>query len=228
MLGEGGFVDAPVPFLKRLREYCTEHGIVLILDEIQTGFGRTGTLFAAEQYGIVPDLMTLAKGLGSGLPISAVVGRAEIMDAPAEGAIGGTYGGNPVACASALAVLDAFEDGKILARSRALGVRLRARLQSLQLRHAHIGDVRGLGPMLGIELVKNKTTKEPDQGPHRRARAVLLRARAHRPHGGDAGQRHPAPDAARDRGRGARRGPRRAGARARGARGVMTTKNGEA
>jgi 4-aminobutyrate aminotransferase / (S)-3-amino-2-methylpropionate transaminase / 5-aminovalerate transaminase len=163
VLGEGGFIDAPAPYLKRLREYCTEHGIVLIFDEIQTGFGRTGTLFAAEQYGVVPDMMTLAKGLGSGLPISAVVGRAEIMDAPAEGAIGGTYGGNPVACAAALAVLDAFEDGKILARARALGVTLRARLGAMQQRYPRIGDVRGLGPMVGIELVKDRATKEPDK-----------------------------------------------------------------
>lgn len=163
VLGEGGFIDAPAPYLKRLRDYCTEHGIVLIFDEIQTGFGRTGTLFASEQYGVVPDLMTLAKGLGSGLPISAVVGRAEIMDAPGDGAIGGTYGGNPVACAAALAVLDAFEDGTILARARALGVTLRARLCAMQQRFPRIGDVRGLGPMLGIELVKDRATREPDK-----------------------------------------------------------------
>jgi 4-aminobutyrate aminotransferase/(S)-3-amino-2-methylpropionate transaminase len=163
VLGEGGFIDAPIPYLRRLREYCTEHGIVLILDEIQTGFGRTGTLFACEQYGVVPDLITLAKGLGSGLPIAAVTGRAEMMDAPSEGGIGGTYGGNPVACAAALAVLDAFADGALLARARALGDSLRVRLEGFRDRFRGIGEVRGRGPMLGIELVKDRGTKEPDK-----------------------------------------------------------------
>jgi len=173
VLGEGGYIDAPVPYLRKLREYCTEHGIVLILDEIQTGFGRTGTLFACEQYGVAPDLMTLAKGLGSGLPISAVTGRAEIMDAPPEGAIGGTYGGNPVACAAALAVLDALEEngGALLARARAIGDTLRTRLEGWKDRYPQIGDVRGRGPMLGIELVKDRVTREPDK----QATAALAR-----------------------------------------------------
>jgi 4-aminobutyrate aminotransferase/(S)-3-amino-2-methylpropionate transaminase len=165
VLGEGGFIDAPIPYLKMLRNYCTEHKIVLILDEIQTGFGRTGTMFACEQYGVAPDLMTLAKGLGSGLPISAVTGKAEIMDAPGDGAIGGTYGGNPVACAAALAVFDAFEadGGALLQRARALGEALLPRIEAWRDRYRGIGDVRGRGPMLGIEFVKDRVTKEPDK-----------------------------------------------------------------
>jgi len=163
VLGEGGVVPAPVPFLRGLRALCDEHGIVLVVDEIQTGFGRTGTLFACEQYGVVPDLMTLAKGLGAGLPIAAVTGRAEIMDAPGEGGIGGTFGGNPLSCAAALAVLDAFEadGGAILLRARALGDTLGARLDGLAQRHPCVGDVRGLGAMRGIEIVKDRATKEP-------------------------------------------------------------------
>lgn len=165
VLGEGGFIDAPGPYLRRLRDYCTEHGIVFIADEIQTGFGRTGAMFACDNHGVAPDLVTLAKGLGSGMPISAVTGRAEIMDAPAEGGIGGTYGGNPVACAAALAVLDRFEKdgGALLARARSLGTTLRARLLDWHHRFSAIGDVRGLGPMLAMELVKDRATKEPDK-----------------------------------------------------------------
>ena len=120
-LGEGGFVPAPVEFLRELRRLCTAHGIVLIVDEIQTGFGRTGRMFAYEHYGIEPDLVTLAKSLGGGLPLSAVVGKAAIMDAPAVGGLGGTYAGNPVACAAALAVLDVFEDEHVLEQARAPG-----------------------------------------------------------------------------------------------------------
>ena len=163
--GEGGFIDAPGDYLRRLRDYCTEHGIVFIADEIQTGFGRTGAMFACDHHGVAPDLVTMAKGLGSGMPISAVTGRAEIMDAPAEGGIGGTYGGNPLACAAALAVLDRFEanGGAFLARVRALGQTLRARLLDWQSRFSAIGDVRGLGTMLGMELVKDRATKEPDK-----------------------------------------------------------------
>ncbi len=161
VLGEGGFVVAPVTFLKKLREFCTTHGIVLIADEVQSGFGRTGTLFACEQLGIVPDLTTMAKGLGGGLPIAAVTGRADIMDAPMVGGIGSTYGGNPVACAAALAVIATFEKQNVLARSRAIGEHLEARLAQWQKRFPIIGDVRGLGPMRGIELVKDRKTKEP-------------------------------------------------------------------
>lgn len=165
VLGEGGFVDAPAEFLRGLRDFCAEHGIVLIFDEIQTGFGRTGSMFACEHAGVAPDLMTLAKGLGGGMPIGAVTGRAEIMDAPIEGGIGGTFGGNPVACAAALAVFELFEadGGALLAKARSLGEALRTRLLAWKERFPRIGDVRGLGPMLGIELVKDRATKEPDK-----------------------------------------------------------------
>lgn len=165
VLGEGGVVPAPPVFLRGLRALCDAHRIVLVFDEIQTGFGRTGTLFACEQLGVVPDLMTIAKALGSGLPIAAVTGRAEIMDAPLEGGIGGTFGGNPVACAAALAVLDAFEadGGAILARARAIGEALATRLDRWKERHPCIGDVRGLGPMRGVEIVKDRATREPDK-----------------------------------------------------------------
>jgi 4-aminobutyrate aminotransferase/(S)-3-amino-2-methylpropionate transaminase len=171
VLGEGGFVPAPKAFLHMLQGYCREHGIVLIADEVQTGFGRTGTLFACEQIGIEPDLMTLAKGLGAGLPIAAVVGRAEIMDAPVVGGIGGTYGGNPAACAAALAVLDLFEDGALLARARAIARTLEARFADWQGRFPLIGDARGVGPMRALEFVRDRATKEP----HREAAAGLVR-----------------------------------------------------
>jgi 4-aminobutyrate aminotransferase / (S)-3-amino-2-methylpropionate transaminase / 5-aminovalerate transaminase len=160
VLGEGGFIPAPPEFLKNLREYCTKHGIVLIADEIQSGFGRTGTLFASEQLGFVPDLLLTAKGLGGGLPISAVTGRAEMMDAPVEGGIGGTFGGNPVAVAAALAVVDMFEDGKLLEHSRRLGETIGKTLSSWKEKYPVIGDVRGLGPMIALELVKDRATKE--------------------------------------------------------------------
>jgi 4-aminobutyrate aminotransferase/(S)-3-amino-2-methylpropionate transaminase len=165
VLGEGGVVPAPASFLRGLRALCDEHGIVLVIDEIQTGFGRTGTLFACEQYGVVPDLMTLAKGLGSGLPIAAVTGRAEIMDAPAGGGLGTTFGGNPVSCAAALAVLDAFEadGGAVLRRANALGEVLSARLSQWPERYPCVGDVRGLGAMRGAELVEDRATRAPDK-----------------------------------------------------------------
>jgi 4-aminobutyrate aminotransferase/(S)-3-amino-2-methylpropionate transaminase len=163
--GEGGFIDAPVPFLRALSAFCAEHGVVFIADEIQTGFGRTGALFACEHAGVEPDLVTLAKGLGSGMPIAAVTGRADIMDAPAEGAIGGTYGGNPVACAAALATLDHIEkdDFAFVTRARRVGEIIGERLFAWKERFAFIGDVRGLGPMRGMEIVKDRATKEPDK-----------------------------------------------------------------
>jgi 4-aminobutyrate aminotransferase/(S)-3-amino-2-methylpropionate transaminase len=162
ILGEGGFVCAPPAFLKKLRDFCTANGIVLIADEIQTGFGRTGTLFVSEQLGLVPDLLTSAKGLGGGMPISAVTGRAEIMDAPIEGGIGGTFGGNPVACAAALAVFDLFEKGDLLKRAQSLGAKLGERLGQWAERYPVIGETRGLGPMRAIELVKDRKTREPN------------------------------------------------------------------
>lgn len=160
VLGEGGFVPAPKEFLASLRRYCTEHGIVLIADEIQTGFGRTGTLFACEQLDLVPDLLLTAKGLAAGLPLSAVTGRCEIMDAPIEGGIGGTFGGNPVSCAAALAVFDLFDSG-LLAKAAAVSKRLEARMSDWPALSPYIGDVRGLGAMRAVELVTDRQTKTP-------------------------------------------------------------------
>jgi 4-aminobutyrate aminotransferase/(S)-3-amino-2-methylpropionate transaminase len=160
--GEGGFYVAPPAFVQALRAICDRHGIVLIADEVQTGAGRTGTFLACEQWGgVAPDLITMAKSLGGGMPLSAVIGRAEIMDAPGPGGLGGTYAGNPLACAAALAVLDAFEREDLLARSRAVGERLVAGLQTLAARHRTIGEVRGLGAMVAIELFEDGDVKRP-------------------------------------------------------------------
>jgi 4-aminobutyrate aminotransferase/(S)-3-amino-2-methylpropionate transaminase len=153
VLGEGGFVPAPFEFLRGLRALADRHGIVLIADEIQTGFGRTGTFFAVEQAGVAPDLITFAKSIAGGLPLSGVVGRAEIVDAVEPGGLGGTFAGNPLACAAALATLDAFETENVLGRAVALGVTLRARLDALAAKYpAHVVEVRGLGAMLAIEF----------------------------------------------------------------------------
>jgi 4-aminobutyrate aminotransferase/(S)-3-amino-2-methylpropionate transaminase len=160
--GEGGFVVAPRQFLEGVRRLCDEHGIVMVVDEVQTGFGRTGRLFAIEHFGIEPDLMTVAKSIAAGLPLSGVIGKAEIMDAPADSAIGGTYVGNPVAQAAALAVLDVIEDEGISDRAAQFGETIRARMESWRERWPRIGDVRGLGAMLAIELVADPETKEPD------------------------------------------------------------------
>jgi 4-aminobutyrate aminotransferase/(S)-3-amino-2-methylpropionate transaminase len=160
--GEAGFVPAPAAWLRRLRELCDAHGILFVADEIQAGMGRTGTLWSIEHSGVVPDLITTAKSLGAGMPISAVVGRAEVMDAPHPGGLGGTYSGNPLACVAALAAIDRIADPAFLTRSREVGVRLRARLERIQRAHpAVVGDVRGLGSMLAMELVKDPGTKEP-------------------------------------------------------------------
>lgn len=162
--GEGGFVVPAPGFIGGLWEFCREHGIVFIADEIQSGMGRAGRWFAIEDEGVVPDIVTSAKSLGGGLPISAVTGRAELMDAVHPGGLGGTYGGNPVAAAAALAVLDKIEREDLLARSRALGERVRARLRAMQERHQVVGDVRGRGMMNAIELVRDRATKEPIDG----------------------------------------------------------------
>lgn len=161
-LGDGGFVAAPPAFVRALRDICDGHRIVLICDEIQTGFGRTGRMFGYQHSDIEPDLVVLAKGLGGGLPISAVVGSAELMDAPEPGGLGGTYAGNPLGCAAALAVLDVFEQDDLLARGQRLGQLLRDGLMGLFATHQCIGEVRGLGPMLACEIVKSRETKEPD------------------------------------------------------------------
>ena len=160
--GDGGFLAAPAEFLQALRALATQHGIVLILDEIQTGFGRTGSWFGFQHADIQPDLVTVAKSLAGGLPLSGVVGKAQIMDAPLPGGLGGTYGGNALACAAALAVLDAYEEEQLLARGVALGLRLREGLLSLQRLYPCIGDVRGSGFMLALELVKNDAAHSPD------------------------------------------------------------------
>jgi 4-aminobutyrate aminotransferase/(S)-3-amino-2-methylpropionate transaminase len=160
--GEGGFVVAPQAFLDGVRRLCDEHGIVMVVDEVQTGFGRTGKLFAIEHYGIEPDLITVAKSIAAGLPLSGVIGKAEIMDAPGDSAIGGTYVGNPVAQAAALAVLDVIEDEGVCERAAQLGETIRGRMESWRERWPQVGDVRGLGAMLAIELVKEPASKEPD------------------------------------------------------------------
>jgi 4-aminobutyrate aminotransferase/(S)-3-amino-2-methylpropionate transaminase len=161
-LGEGGFIPAPPAFLQQLRALTDRHGIVLVADEVQSGFGRTGRMFGYQHAGIEPDLVVMAKSLAAGLPLSAVVGKAAIMDAPLPGGLGGTYGGNPLACASALAVLDVFEADGLVARAAAIGEQMRAALLRLQARVPQVGDVRGLGAMLAIELVRDAATKAPD------------------------------------------------------------------
>ena len=159
--GEGGFVPAPRAYVEGLRAICDRHGIVLVADEVQTGFGRTGRMFAMEHFGVEPDLVTVAKSIAAGLPLSGVIGRAEIMDGAHAGAIGGTYIGNPVAQAAALAVLDVFEDENLVARANVVGDRIRERMLAWQERWPAIGDVRGLGAMLAVELVLDPVTKEP-------------------------------------------------------------------
>jgi 4-aminobutyrate aminotransferase / (S)-3-amino-2-methylpropionate transaminase / 5-aminovalerate transaminase len=159
--GEGGFVVAPPEFLEGVRRICDDNGIVLVVDEVQTGFGRTGKMWGVEHYDVEPDLMCIAKSIAGGLPLSAVIGRAEIMDAPGDSAIGGTYVGNPVAQAAALAVLDVFEDEGLLAAANQIGETIRARMLAWQQRWDAVGDVRGLGSMLAIELVHDRTSKDP-------------------------------------------------------------------
>jgi 4-aminobutyrate aminotransferase/(S)-3-amino-2-methylpropionate transaminase len=154
--GEGGFIPASREFVEGLREICDEHGIVLVCDEVQSGFGRTGRFFAIEHFGVEPDLVTVAKSIAMGLPLSGVLGRAEIMDAPLPGGVGGTYVGNPVAIAAALAVLDVIDEEGLVERSAAIGEMMRSRLESWQARWPQIGDVRGLGGMLAVELVQDE------------------------------------------------------------------------
>ena len=160
--GEGGFYVAPRDFMLRLRELCDRHGIVMIADEIQSGAGRTGRMFAMEHYGVAGDLTTVAKSIAGGFPVSAVVGRAEIMDACGPGGLGGTYAGNPVACAAACAVLDVFEQEKILDRAITLGERMVARLKALAARHREVAEVRALGAMIAMELCKDGDPHRPD------------------------------------------------------------------
>jgi 4-aminobutyrate aminotransferase/(S)-3-amino-2-methylpropionate transaminase len=159
--GEGGFIVPPPDFLPALRQLCTDNKIPLIADEVQTGFGRTGKMFACEHSGLEPDLIVLAKSLGGGLPLAAVVGRSELMDATKPGGLGGTYGGNPVACAAALAVIDVLIQDELPARAAKLGARARARMQAWAERFPCVGDVRGVGGMVAMELVSDRSTREP-------------------------------------------------------------------
>jgi 4-aminobutyrate aminotransferase/(S)-3-amino-2-methylpropionate transaminase len=159
--GEAGFIPVPRKFMLRIRELCDRHGIVMIADEVQCGFGRTGQLFAVEHYGVVPDLMVMAKSLGAGMPIAAVTGRAEVMDSAHLGGVGGTYGGNPVACAAALEAVDMIRQPAFLAHARRLGELMAQTLSGWQGQWPLIGDVRGLGPMMVIEFVHDRETKEP-------------------------------------------------------------------
>jgi 4-aminobutyrate aminotransferase/(S)-3-amino-2-methylpropionate transaminase len=161
VLGEGGFIAPPPDYFKVLIDLCHKHGILFIADEVQSGFGRTGALFASERYGIEPDLIVSAKSLGGGLPLAAVTGRAEIMDAPGPGGLGGTFAGNPLSCAAALAVLDLFERENLLERANKLGDRFQRRAREWQSRWPIVGDVRGLGGMQAIELVQSQESKIP-------------------------------------------------------------------
>ncbi|GHA02744.1 4-aminobutyrate--2-oxoglutarate transaminase [Streptomyces echinoruber] len=162
VLGEGGFIEPAKGFLPAIRQFAADHGIVFVADEIQSGFCRTGQWFACEDEGIVPDLITTAKGIAGGLPLAAVTGRAEIMDAAHAGGLGGTYGGNPVACAAALGAIETMKELDLNAKARRIGEIMKARLTAMAEKFEVIGDVRGRGAMIAIELVKDRTTKEPD------------------------------------------------------------------
>lgn len=161
VLGEGGFIPTPPRFLQRVRDLCTQHGIVYIADEVQCGMGRTGKMFAVEHYGIVPDVIVTAKSIAAGMPLAAVTGRADIMDAPHPGGLGGTYSGNPVACVAAIEAIEMIRQPEFLARANAMGQRLNQHLLDLHAEVPLVGDVRGLGPMQLMELVKDRTTKVP-------------------------------------------------------------------
>jgi 4-aminobutyrate aminotransferase len=159
--GEGGFITMPPDFPARLAELCSRHGILYVDDEVQSGVGRTGPVWAIEHYDAEPDLLVSGKSLGGGLPLAGVTGRAELLDAVKPGGLGGTFGGNPVSCAAAVAVLETVADPEFRRRSEELGTRLREGLDAISARVAAVGEVRGLGPMLAIELVADRATKEP-------------------------------------------------------------------
>ena len=159
--GEGGFIVPPKDYFKRVKEICEENGIVFIMDEIQAGMGRTGHLFASEYFEVEPDIILAAKSLAAGMPLSAVTGKAEIMNSPHVGGLGGTYGGNPVSCAAALAVFETIEEENLIEKGRKLGDEIRLAFDNLKEKYELIGEVRGLGPMLALELVKNRDTREP-------------------------------------------------------------------
>ncbi len=173
-LGEGGFVPAPVDYVQALAAFAKEHGILFIADEIQTGFGRTGAMFACEHYRLIPDIITTAKSLAGGLPLAAITGRADVMEAAHPGGLGGTYGGNPLACAAALAVLDAMERERIPERARRAGERIAGRFRTWAKSYPCIGDVRGLGAMVGMELVSDPVSRTPDKALTGRVLAAAL------------------------------------------------------
>jgi 4-aminobutyrate aminotransferase / (S)-3-amino-2-methylpropionate transaminase / 5-aminovalerate transaminase len=162
VLGEGGFIQMPAPFIQKIRELCDKYGIVMIADEIQSGSGRTGKLFAIEHTGVVPDMMTIAKSMGAGMPVSAVVGKAEIMDCTHLGGVGGTYGGSPVAAVAAIEALKILSTPEFLAQATHVGTLIKNTLDGWKEKYALVGDVRGIGAMCLVEFVKDKTTKEPD------------------------------------------------------------------
>ncbi|QPW48584.1 4-aminobutyrate--2-oxoglutarate transaminase [Bacillus thuringiensis] len=159
--GEGGFIVPSILFVKRIREICDQYGILMIMDEVQTGFGRTGKWFATEHFNIEPDIIALSKSIAGGLPLSAIVGRAEFMDVPGRGQIGGTFAGSPLSCAAGLAVFEIMEEENLVERAQQIGNRIMAHLHAMQLKYEVIGDVRGIGAMVAMELVMDRITKEP-------------------------------------------------------------------
>jgi 4-aminobutyrate aminotransferase/(S)-3-amino-2-methylpropionate transaminase len=161
VLGEGGFVVPPKEYFRVLQKICQENGIVFVADEIQTGFGRTAKMFAMEHYEVVPDIVITAKSMAGGLPLAAVTGKAEIIDHPQVGGLGGTFGGNPIACQAGIAVLEQFKKKDILSRAERIGNKVLQRFKQIQERFSVVGDVRGLGAMVGMELVVDRKTKEP-------------------------------------------------------------------
>jgi 4-aminobutyrate aminotransferase/(S)-3-amino-2-methylpropionate transaminase len=174
--GEGGFYEAPVELLQALRKICDQHGILLVADEVQSGFGRTGKMFGIEHSGVEPDLITVAKSLGGGFPIAGVIGRDEIMQAAEPGGLGGTYAGSPIACAAALAVLDVIEDEKLLERAEIIGARIKDRLTAMSRRNdtLPIGAIRGPGAMIGFEIFKDRGGTEPDADATKRVTARAM------------------------------------------------------
>ncbi|HDR7379702.1 4-aminobutyrate--2-oxoglutarate transaminase [Bacillus toyonensis] len=159
--GEGGFIVPSILFVKRIREICDQYGILMIMDEVQTGFGRTGKWFATEHFNIEPDIIALSKSIAGGLPLSAIVGRAEFMDVPGRGQIGGTFAGSPLSCAAGLAVFEIMEEENLVERAQQIGNRIMSHLHAMQLKYEVIGDVRGIGAMVAMELVTDRITKEP-------------------------------------------------------------------
>lgn len=161
--GEGGFIIPPKKFVQAVSVFCKEHGIVFVADEIQTGFGRTGKLFAMEHFGVTPDLITVSKSLAAGLPLSGVVGKTDILNAAQPGELGGTYSGSPVACAAALAVIDIIEEENLLQKSEIMGEKIEAKLKELADKHEYVGDIRRLGSMIAVEIVKDRNSKLPNK-----------------------------------------------------------------